>query len=153
MPAPRAERVHGDVAALGDHRHRAGLERRPGRSPQIAARARDRDDPVAVRAADREVVGERDLAQLGLERAAGLDLAEPGREHDRAAAAALGGLARHAPATPAAGIATTSASTGSGRSATLGHAGAAVHLVALRVHAPDLPVEPGALEVAQHVSP
>ena len=38
-PAARAERVDGDVAALGDHRHAAGLERRRPSPPQRRARA------------------------------------------------------------------------------------------------------------------
>ena len=91
------------------------------------------------------------VAELELERPARFDLAEPGREHDRAAAAALPGLA-HRRGTPGAGIATTTASTGSGRSARLGKHAPAKHLGAVRVDPPDRPAEPGALEVREYVA-
>ena len=58
-------------------------------SPQIGARDGDRDDAVAVRAADGQPARRGRLAQLALELPARLDLAEARGEHDRAAAAAL----------------------------------------------------------------
>ena len=64
------------------------LERVDRVSPHRRSRA-DRDDPVAVGPADRQPARERRIAQALLVDAARGHLAEAGREHDRAAAAAL----------------------------------------------------------------
>ena len=56
--------------------------------------------------------------------------------------------ARTTSGTPAAGIATTTASTGSGRSSSVGHARPSVHLAPRRVHAPHRPGEAERGEVA-----
>ena len=53
--AARGERVDGDVAALRDQRDRPGLARRDHVAPERHPRGQ-RDDPVAVRPADRQVV-------------------------------------------------------------------------------------------------
>ncbi len=93
-PAPRAERVDGDVAALGDHRDAPGPQRLDRVAPQRGAGV-EADDAVAVRPADGQGAGERRLAQLALEPAAGLDLAEAGGDDDRAAAAERRRLGDH----------------------------------------------------------
>ena len=84
--ALRADRVHRDVAGLGDHRHPAGGETgREGVAPEWRP-VTEADHPVAVRAAKGEVRRGRDFLQLGFELLAGRRLAETGRDHDRPAA-------------------------------------------------------------------
>ena len=127
-PAARAERVDGDVAALRDHRHPARVAAaRPSRPTSApATRPRRSRCRSGRRPAGRPRAPPR-AARRSSPRPV-LDLAEAGREHDRAAAAARGRRRRSPPGPPAAGIATTTASTGSGRSATRRHARAAVDL-------------------------
>ena len=88
-PPARAECVHPDVAALGHHRHRPGLERGQAVAPEHRP-GPDDDHAVAVRPADGQPVLACDPGQLGLVRAAGLDLGEACRQHHGTAASPLG---------------------------------------------------------------
>ena len=150
-PAARAERVDGDVAALGDHRRRRPGSSAGTESPHIA-RPRRRRRRCRCRSGRRpgSPCARATPRAAPLEPAARLDLAEAGGEDDRAAAAALGRLGDHRSATAAAGIATTTRVDRLGQVGDARHAGAAVHRVALRVDAPDRPSNPARLEVAQH---
>jgi hypothetical protein len=65
QPAARGQRVDDEVAALGDERDVAGLRRVERVAPQRRARVQ-RDDPVAVGAAHRQVVPRGRRAQLGV---------------------------------------------------------------------------------------
>ena len=153
-PAPRAERVDGDVAALGDHRHGARLElarpsrprsppgsrprrsrcrsaRRPGRSARRAPAARSsasssRPDSTSPKPAENTIAPPQPRSAP---RADGTRRPPPPGSRPRPrrrAREARRGSATH---------------------------GAAVNLAsALRVHAPDGAREPGALEVSQHVA-
>ena len=56
QPAPRGERVDGEVAALGDDRDGAGLGASPACRPTSPRGRADRHDAVAVRAAHRQLV-------------------------------------------------------------------------------------------------
>ena len=90
-PAPRADRIDGEVPALGDHPHRTGAELRHRVSPERRP-GRYGDHPVAVRAAERDPCPGGDLLQLALEFGSARCLAEPGGDDDRSAATALGRL-------------------------------------------------------------
>ena len=67
QPAPRRQRVHDQVAALRDERDVPRLRRGERVAPQRRARVQ-RDQPVAVRPADRQRVAPRGLAELELQR-------------------------------------------------------------------------------------
>ena len=154
-PIPRREpsALTRDVAALGDHRHRARARAAGTESPQIAARARDGDDPVAVRPADRQLVRASGLAQLGLERRG-----PPRPRRSRPRARPRRRSRARAPARTAAGdrrrpgSRRRRASTGSGQVGDVGTHARPRTSLALRVDAPDRALEPGALEVAQDVA-
>ena len=147
-PAPGAEGVDGQVAALRDQRHTSGAERLHRVAPHRRSRG-DRHHPVAVWAADRQPPGQGAIAKLTLQLAAGCDLAEPGREHDRS------------PAPPAHRVGDRRRDL-CGRDRDhhrvdrlrkvehAGHAIAAVNPIAGRVHPPYRALEPGPVEVSQH---
>ena len=86
QPTPGGERVHDEVAALGDQRDVTRLRRRQRVAPQRRARV-ERDQPVAVRPADRQRPPHRRVAQGRLERGALGRLPEAGAVDDRPAAA------------------------------------------------------------------
>ena len=125
QPAAGGERVDDEVAALGDQRRRAparaALERV---APQRGAGV-ERDEAVAVRAADGERVPEgraRDSSRLAA-RGSARALAEAGREDDRSSAPQRSAPRRSGRGRAAAGIATTTASGADGRSASDGKHG------------------------------
>ena len=151
QPAARGEGVDGEVAALRDDRNAPGLERRERVAPQRGARMQG-DDPVAVGPADRQLVRRRHRRELGLEPRARLDLAEARPEHDGPAAAERARPPSTTSMTPAAGIATTTASGGDGHAASDGKQGRPCTEVAARVYAPDLAAEAGELEVEQRLA-
>ena len=85
QPAPGRERVDGEVAALRDERHVARLLQHERVAPQRRAGV-ERDQAIAVGAADGQRVAERRVSQLMLELGMAA-LAEARREDHRAAAA------------------------------------------------------------------
>ena len=108
----------------------------------------ERDDSVAVRPADGKRSVERGLAQLTLEFAPALDLAEAGGDHDRAAAPRVGGgldRCRHM----GGGHGDRDRVSRLGQVGEGGEARDVADLVAPRIDAPDRAVEADPLEVAQ----
>ena len=152
--AARAERVDGDVAALGDHRHAAGLERAGTESPHSGARAATATTPLPFGPQTGSPASSAACAKLGLELAAGIDLAEARRRstiappQPRAAISPdqrrrrrpRGSRPRPRRRAPAA-------------SATVGTQGRPWTSVALRVDAPDSPAKPARSRLRRTVSP
>ena len=148
-PAARAERVDGDVAALGDHRHaaRAPAERpsRPTSAPASRPRrCRSRSGRTAAARRPAPPRGAPAPARARLRSRRNRPRARPRRRsRGRPRRAITAG-------TPAAGIATTTASTGSGRSVTEGTQGRPCTSVRRGFTPQTSPSKPGAGQVAQH---
>jgi hypothetical protein len=133
-PSPGGEGVDGEVAALRDERDRARLDRPKGVAPERRPLLQ-RDDPVPVRPTDGEAMAPRRVPEAALGVRAGngrvgstggrppaghgRHLAEPRPVYDRAPAPQRACLVDDR-RTPAAGIATSTASGGDGRSASEG---------------------------------
>ena len=146
-PATRADRVDGEIAALGDQRHAAGHERLDRVAPERCQPCNG-DDAVAVGPADRQPAVQSAFAQLPLELHPRLDLPEPRGEHDRPSAAALDRVAdrrRHAGRRDR----NDHRVNGLGQLQQAGKALAPMHLRALRVHPPNRPLKPPALEITK----
>ena len=118
-------------------------------SPHIGAREPTATMPLPFGPHTRQPAGQRGLAELLLQPAPAFDLAEAGREHDRPAAAArdrVGDHRRHPGGRDR-------DHHGVDRLGKVGHGGTqgrSCTSCAPRVDAPDVPLEPGAGQVAKH---
>ena len=150
QPAPRRQRVDGEVAALRDERDVARPRRGTSASPHSAARACSATSPSQLGPHTGSAWRRGRGAQRGLQARAVGRLAEARRVDDRAAAAARAGLLDHL------GHAggrdrDDDRVDGLGQVGQRRHARAPVHAPARRVHAPDAPAEADAPEVAQRL--